>query len=200
MLKRSLCVLCLVGLMAGAATAQFDWEFEYEGTTVPAPGDGPGMLIINLVNNTEVDFPIGGLFFEFSAEPAAGLKWDLDTGFAWEPWLDGSPDPVFSQMAYFATVNPAQTANGLADLFAVVVPALGSTRVATLELTGNTPGQYNLTIGGSEGSGSALAGGELYGFANVPVGNVTAGITVLPEPATLGLLGIGGLMFLRRRR
>ncbi len=211
MLKRSLLVLSVVGLMAGAVVAQPEVEFSYDtglrdsgNPALSAPGV-PTPLVISVVNNTETDFAIGGVVFSFSGDD---FNWDLlgpdglpstpDDGFMWEEWLDGSPHPVFATPAYFPTIDPPQTALTLTDIFAVTVPALSSTPVATLMISGKAEGKFDFVAGDEA---EILAAGEARGFENVPVGGTnTVGVTVLPEPATLGLLGLGGLMFLRRRR
>jgi len=38
-----------------------------------------------------------------------------------------------------------------------------------------------------------------YNFPEGPIGGVQTNVTVVPEPATMGLLAIGGLMILRRK-
>jgi hypothetical protein len=205
MLKRSLCVVSLVGLMAMGAAAQ-DYVLEYSPLTIPAVAT-PTPIEISLLNNTGADLAIGGLVFDFSA-PGGGLMWDLDgpddTGFTpdddfiWEPWLDGSGHPDFGTNDYFATIDPPQTGFlSSADLFAVTVPAGSSARVATLIITGMAEGVFPLIAGNAE---EILTGGVTAGFPSLPVAGAETQITVIPEPATLGLLGLGGLMFLRRRR
>ena len=205
MLKRSLCVLSLVGLMAVAATAQ-DYVVEYNPLTIPQVGV-PTPIEISLFNGSGADLAIGGLVFDFAA-PGGGLTWNLDgpddigftpdDDFIWEPWLDGSAHPVYATNDYFATIDPPQTAFlSSSDLFAVSVPAGTSQRVATLIVTGLAEGVFPFVAGDPQ---QILTGGVDLNFEALPVAGAETQITVVPEPATLGLLGLGGLMFLRRRR
>lgn len=212
MLKRSLLVLGLVGCLATVSSAA-DFELAYDTRHMDGPHwldkGVPTPLEISLVNNTQVDFPIGGIVFDFSST-GYPLTWDLDgiddtglTGdddFAWTSWLNGDPHPVYSAVSYFATVDPPQTALQLTDMFAVTVPAMGSTHVATLMVTSpEGPGYWETELkAGVEDN--LLFHGEAGGFAAVLELGGTNVVTLVPEPATLALMVIGGLATLRRRR
>ena len=214
MLKRSLLVLGLVGCLATVSSAA-DFELAYDTGHMNGPHwldkGVPTPLEISVLNNTQADFPIGGIVFGFSST-GYPLTWDLDgpdnTGFTgdddlvWTPWLDGSPEPVsgMGMTAYFATVDPPETALLLADMVAVVVPAMDSTHVATLMVTSpQGPGAWEteLVVGVED---DLLYAGEAAGFAAVGDLGGTHVVTLVPEPATLALLVIGGLATLRRRR
>lgn len=204
MLKRSLLVLSVVGLMTAGAAAQVPFELVVDTGFINPANESPALpevgpmfpVTISAVNNTGADLPIAAVAFDFD-DPSGNLNWDLDTGFAWEPWLDGSNHPDFGLQVYFATINPPQTAAlGLGATFAYSVPAGGSAPLATLMMSGKEEGKFDLTLG---------VPNELLVDENtllpVDIGNSNVQtISVLPEPATLGLLGLGGLMFWRRRR
>jgi len=90
----------------------------------------------------------------------------------------------------------------LTDLFAVSVPAGGSALVAILTVTAlAAPGpmawKADLTVGIE--NDLLYAGSEAF-FEAVPDLGGTHVVNLVPEPATLALLVIGGLVTLRRRR
>jgi hypothetical protein len=228
MLKRALCVLSLVGLMACAASAQAPFEFVYDTGHPNGPMYlDPGMndIAIGIVNNSGAGDYIGGLVFEFS-NPDGLLSWTLPDNWAWGGPMgdpigpDGQPAPPFPvlgggwkdyrpilgiEQPYFATSNPVQTALLLSDGLAVPLPAAGDpVMVGTLSVMASLPPgpaqevMTEMIFGAGPGQ---LALGAGSGFIEPPLGGTNSAMfTIVPEPATLGLLGIGGLMFLRRRR
>lgn len=202
-------VAVLVGLMAGTA-AGWDYGLAYDTGAVHADTGYPELqvnvptpLTISMVNYTDADYAIPGITFEFSA-PWGGLAWDLDgpddtgftpdDGFSWEPWLDGSPHPVFGTNDYFATIDPPQTGFlSWADLFAVTIPAGGSGPVATLVLEGTEFGTFRLAAGDEAGIFHLKCP-----LCPVEPRELGTQIVVAPEAATLCLLAIGGLAMARR--
>ena len=63
--------------------------------------------------------------------------------------------------------------------------------------------ECNLDLAGwslSEATGVSADGRTIVGYGLNPDGNTEAWIATLPEPATLSLLAVGGLLALRRRR
>jgi hypothetical protein len=78
---------------------------------------------------------------------------------------------------------------------AEVLPDVASTKDVTAFLNTDTDGlvTFIFTAGGTAYMYNAIAGGN-YNAAYVPV------LTIVPEPATMLLLGLGGLISLRRRQ
>jgi len=143
----------------------------------------------------------------------------LDAGGALIGGVDGITFDPDTGMLYGGTGFWAYTAPHLVDLTALAtggpVVDLGAVMVGGAPATG--------TVAGLQWLGGSLSGGTLYGSLGSTVGdliafpgavpgagmldhNVTAGggslsgLALVPEPATIVLLGLGALSLLRRRR
>lgn len=144
MLKRSLYVCSLVACMAtlakggGPVAAQFEFDTGHLlGPHVLDPGT-PTPVQISLTNTGVEAFGISGVVFDFSSPGG------LSTGaFVWEAILDGVVVlPDAGEVAYYAKIDPPQTANmlELANFHAYPSPdgsfTPGSTvPIATIEVT-----------------------------------------------------------------
>jgi hypothetical protein len=117
---------------------------------------------------------------------------------------------VFDSLPKTSWVYPLPTAN---MLFQYVLPDGGEVNIGDVNVTmPNDAGTYNLDVMNDDVADPNFGARLDFGFggAGDPVttwraftGDITGGtesVTVIPEPATLALLGVGAIAALRRRR
>jgi hypothetical protein len=73
-------------------------------------------------------------------------------------------------------------------------------KLFTVELEGKALGTGQLRVRGNDIQGADVLTHQGMGDDTASFDGATTSITVVPEPATLGLLGVGALALLRRRR
>ena len=99
----------------------------------------------------------------------------------------------------FVNVNDG----GILDLFQLHGDGTSSIKNGSLlDITGTSkvllPGNYTHVIGLYVGN-NAIAGNGIIGNINIDVADGVTTITAIPEPATMLLLGFGGMLIRRRR-
>ncbi len=192
MLKRSLMILGLVGMISTAASADFLLTYESDVDVDPGNGD-----IIDINENSSATISIyawpdttsqlAGTGFNFNGANDGGvLAFDTISlsDFAWDPATFGNPNVWFID-------NALPQPRGANFVGAATIPAEGLL-LATLQVTSGAD------LGQSDVTTSPEFFDENLGPANSANGSFS--VNVVPEPATLALLAIGGLATIRRRR
>ncbi len=142
------------------------------------------------LSGSSMDIGGAAIVITISSDTAEAITW----GVYLDPTSEYPTDALLQNAAILGTAGTdgAVTAGGNPDAGHDYIsgPTSGSGKVqvgdwSTVEFVGLTVGSYDviLTDGGSTGSELARAS-----------------INVVPEPATIALLGLGGMFLLRRRR
>ena len=150
--------------------------------TIALNGTGPGF---GSANGVRFQAPTTGNFGA-AGKPTAP-----------HPYVFGALDPVPPVENFSSTASRLQfgaTAINQEDEVNVGNGLDGFLRVPVIIPAGATPGVYTLSI---DPAATSLAG---LGAPIVATPGAAGTITVVPEPASLGLIALGGLFALRRRR
>ena len=148
----------------------------------------------------------------FGGEPVPGIDLFIQIGDGGEE-LGGTPAPsitdvdltplsgIFSGLSY-PQVDAVELPQACASFIILdeatpSVPAYGVVAELTIDTTGFTEGVWDLQLWGVMPGPNGL---HYTDFAGVPVDVMNGLIIVVPEPATLVLLALGGLTMLRRRK
>lgn len=215
MWKRAIALGLVVGI-SSVASAGVNVD------VVAAPGVNVGTLtggetfdvFFDVSQDTGAAQSLRNAQFDFS-QSDTGADGSLNAPFMWDNSSLVSP----ALYAQFGDLNvPSAAFSGAAPVpgFMWVLPADGSAlRLGSLNITAPTaPGSYVLdSISSTDPNDDNLGGFFSWGFGLVTgdditdhrprLGNITGGqltLTVVPEPATLAFLALGGLALLRRRR
>jgi hypothetical protein len=222
--KTGLLAAVIAVCTAMASAAPIDIRVDFNGTAADPAGDwnvmeSPENAQANLVDfgtgvGSGVDLVVAGDL----ADSSASTEWDTSNpGPAWDAAADSGMD-YFWLGGYTGEVGTA-TFSGLTPGQAYRVELIASSDSTTngdAEYTvngaffdGSTDGMYNFLDGYNEGSWlvwssvTADASGELVVQVDTINGDGRGRMNALqltPEPASMVLLGLGGLGILRRRR
>ncbi len=190
MLKRLLACVVALGVMASVATA--DVVFQWEPTELKAGENTTLTLFAN--TNPGLDLGIGSLVFFFSdSDEAIRLK-----EFRWIDelkveniyvWAEDLPDDVWTIFILGTCEFPLE--------WCVRYPPDGSKlKIAELDVQVDELGSFILDMGTGRAEATQAEGQQPLEIK----GGLATKLTVVPEPASLGLLLLGTLAMARRRR
>ena len=190
MLKRFLACVVVLGVMTSGATAEV--VFQWEPTELKAGENTTLTLFVSA--NPGLDLGIGSLIFFFSdSDDAIQLK-----NFRWIDelkipniyfFLEDLPDAVQTVYAFGTCLPPLE--------FCVRYPTDGSKlKLGELDVQVDAPGNYILDMGTGRAEATSAEGQQPFEIK----GGLETKLTVIPEPASLGLLLLGTLALARRRR
>lgn len=176
MLKKACLSAVVMGLMASFSVA--DVLLNYEPTTLNV--DESVDIVLSLTGNDGFNGLSSAVILDFDGLDELGLD-----GFAW----DGTPDFDNPNNWFVDASLPAPSAVS----FGATLPIVGGelTPVATLSGTPTQLGEWTLDANATIGDENA---------APLDVKSGPQVFTVVPEPASLGLLAMGALAAIRRRR
>jgi|GEM_PF-5485956 len=196
---RKLLVIALVVMggstMAFGQSASYLWNFAGGGDTAVLANPGDTAVIEVYI---EIDVPLAGWHYDLNAEynPAGTPNFEM-TDLAWMPQADrydGLVVPDINDYRSFADIleqDPGvywlDPGLYLIEELEITATALGADGVITFD-DSNPPMTYNV-----------LYKDPGDGIMFVPDVTTPGPLTVLPEPATLAFLALGGLALLRRR-
>ncbi len=209
MLKHSVSLVCVLAVASIANAA-------VTVNVVPTGGADANNLMpgqsfsadLMVSQDTGVARNLRDVRFDFSTtDGAIGLS-----NFQWDTSTLASNALLFLDSALPV---PSGSFTGLSELagFQLNLPASGDARLGTIDVTApNAPGTYNLNaITASDDTNPNLGGLFSWGFGGAGDaftenfannGDVVGGSLnlIVPEPATIAFLGLGGLALIRRRR
>lgn len=175
------------------------------------------VLAVSSVASAALTLDIGEAEMDFGATQAIGISGDGATASPVSSYLlvEGPATIAGGTIDYAGTLSGLMDAEAIADGLGVPLPdALAQIRTLTGRPNLNDISAITLADGaippapldGTLVSGITLTAGDVEGVATLTLVSddfatefATGSVTVVPEPITIALLGLGGL-FLRRRR
>lgn len=175
-------------LVSGASTGDVDLT-ENSGTTPPAFGgtytSGRTPLLVNVISDKPAGSSLAGNF-EFSAQDAAGTLYDGQADVVISDSTLGATSGFIDLVSFPPTQNPLVGIAPIASGDAVLI-FFTTYQGGTQTIAGTVAGRGRVFSSAADGSGTLVTTGA--GEASVT-----------PAPASLALLGLGGLAAARRRR
>ncbi len=178
MLKKACLSVVAMGLMASFGFADVLLNYEPTELTEGVTTD----IVLSLTGNDGFSDVTSAVILSYGQGELDALGID---GFAW----DGSPDFDNNSLWFVDPALPAPSAVSFGGTLPVVAGEL--TPVATLTATPGTLGTFSLDANAVVGDANA---------APLDVKSGPQAFQVVPEPASLGLLAMGALAAIRRRR
>jgi len=210
MSARTLAILTAVLVAAPAAYADFSADLVLS-TTTPTVNPGDSVVVtVSLADLTLTDTNPGDdlsrISLNLSKSDLDFTVGDLNAGWVWDEYIYNNPNhPVNPGLGLGVTTWDATVAD---DNFVIVSNAGPGNRPDVTEFvlgwlsfeapSPAVPTTYNLNLTGGTTDDDTTRVGDGDVYAGLTLG--TLDITVLPEPATLALLGMGGAALLLRRR
>ncbi len=190
-MKNLLIATTVLACLAGVASAQLT-------VSVVNQGDGVYEIVLDGVGVTAFEGDFVGTFVQQKAYDAPIDTPDLEFVDVAGTLVTSTNDTHFNFLPdeLLAVAGPYETANTLGGTFGIAPAAQGTPlSLATINL-GSDQGELFFSPNGAGGTFDvnatvADASGAEYEMV---------GTFVVPEPATMSLLGLGGLAVLRRRR
>ncbi len=184
-MKKVLVAAVALGLVASVGMA--DVTLSYDPSTIN-PGEATD-IAVSLIANPGAPVSVGAMGFDYDGSSDAWTNIN-PTGFSWTPATVNDPN------SWFATSDlPNPQAVAFFPGAAIDVPDGAGIEIATLSVNAVDHAavtEYsfaaNMTVADENVSPLNVKGGD------------PATITVTPEPTTLGLLAIGALAVVRRKR
>ncbi len=179
------------GIDMATATAPSATSPSYN-TTAPMLSAGAGTNVVNSLDNAETN----NVYFTFTITPDAGVTFSLDT----LSLLAGRSAASSTRQWGFYTSATGYTVPVLSDTITQSrgdgsLDSDGGSLVSTLALQ-NISAPLVVRFYINPGTGGSANAGRKVDIDNIMI----TGTTVIPEPVSLALLGLGGLCLLPRRQ
>jgi hypothetical protein len=203
----------LLASSAGAAVVSYGFTTEYSGGASPAgpspwlmaeldDDDTPGTVTLTLSAQNLVGSEfVRSVFFNLDPvlDPTSmAVSVDGKIGTLKDPWVALGVDSYKAAGGGYFDFRLGFAASGYkGGLYRF---GAGEEIVLSLSLAGLTVDSFDFLSKPSGGAGALPVASHIQSINGDDSGWVTGGVTVVPEPMTMGLLAVGGLVALLRRK